>query len=80
MSRIVGMCPLTKSGGGLQLFHDVGDNTCNWLEITVNAALENEITVCELVHQQMTVTCYMVRPFNFGLSVAGFDKKRESST
>ena len=39
MNPIVDLCPLTKFKGGLNLLHEVDDDTVIWLESTATAAL-----------------------------------------
>jgi len=39
MNHIVDTCPLTKFEGGLNLLHEVDDDTVIWLEPTATAAL-----------------------------------------
>jgi len=38
---VVDMCPLTKSEGGLQSFHDAENYALDWLEITLTIMLMN---------------------------------------
>jgi len=39
MNHIVITCPLTKFEGGLNLLHEVDDDTVTWLESTATAAI-----------------------------------------
>jgi len=43
MNYIVDTCPLTKCEEGLDLLHEVDDNTVIWLESTETAALAKEL-------------------------------------